>query len=219
MRTSMTATRPRGRRGSIQWIIAGIVLLAVSVLLGLVFRAQGSLHLFDRSPVNAKHVVLLGDSHFEYFDAAEMLNDKRIRNRGISGQTSREMLQRVDEIVKAGPRRVILLAGANDAHRGRTLEEYLVDMRELIGRLSYSAGGVVVLTIPPTTDRRFQDRIDAFNTGLRGLCQEKGVELVDLGAVLEQDGLLDPELTTDGVHLNVEGYRRIVPLLKPHIRG
>lgn len=215
----MAATRHRGRKSSMRWILWGVIILAVSVAIAWGFRSNTSMRLFDRLPLRNNDIVLLGDSHFEYFDAAEMLNDKRIRNRGISGQTSAEMLRRMDEIERAGPRMILLLAGANDAFQKRGTEAYLRDMEQLIARAKAAAKGVAVLSIPPTTDREFQPELDRYNAVLTRLCERLDVTYIDLRPALEKDGLLDPALTYDGLHLNTDGYRRIVPLIKPFLKA
>ncbi|MDQ3102022.1 MAG: GDSL-type esterase/lipase family protein [Bacteroidota bacterium] len=206
------------QKNSRTWITVGIVLLVIAVGIGLLFKKHPS-KLFDRLPVKNKDIVFFGDSHFELFEAAEMLNDRRIKMRGFSGRTSSELLTHVDEIVKGTPRLVFLIAGANDAFRGRGVDAYLNDMQQLIGRIKVQSTELIPVSIPPATDPQLQARITEFNNALELLCEERQLSFVDLDPVLMKNGTLDPALTFDEIHLNEDGYARIVPLLKPHIRA
>lgn len=207
----------RSRRRSIIWFSAAALFLIISVALAMVFLRDRPIRLFDRMPIRSNNIVFFGDSHIEFFDAAGMLNDRRIRNRGFSGETSRDLLPRAEEITRAGPQKVLLLAGANDVFQGRSMDQYLSDMRALIATIRARAGELIVITIPPSSNKAVQRRIDEFNGSLRDLCNDHDVRLIDLDPVLVQHGILDTALTEDGVHLNEEGYRRILPLLKPSL--
>lgn len=202
-----------------KFILAAIGFLLVSVTIGALFLKDRPVRLFDRLPVRSNDIVLFGDSHFEFFDAAEMLGNRRIRNKGYSGQTSRDMLHRIDDIVKARPKRVLLCAGANDAFHGRGAEAYRNDMRQLIERLKEGSEAQAVMAIPPTTDSILQERIKEFNLLIEQLCSNYQIPFIDISNELSRDGLLDPAFTVDGIHLNENGYRRILPLLKPFVNG
>jgi lysophospholipase L1-like esterase len=214
----MSTSRDRRRRRSISWIIAGLVLVPASVALGLLMQKDRPLHLLARMPIGQEHHVLFGDSHVELFDATEIPDDARLRLRGYSGLTAAELLPRAEAVVRASPRLIFLVAGANDAFRGHPPQHYRTDMARLMEKLSEADGRLVVLSIPPASDGRMQARIAALNAVQAGLCEEQGIQRIDLDPVLLRQGLLEPSLTTDGVHLNRAGYDRILPLLAPYLR-
>lgn len=205
----------RSRRRSIIWFVAALLFLVISVALALIFLRDRPIRLFDRMPIRSNDIVFFGDSHIEFFEAAELLNDRRIRNRGFSGETSEDLLVRAEEVTRGDPRKVVLLAGANDVFQGRSQDQYITDMRALIATITSRSGELIVITIPPSSDPLVQKKIEEFNSALQDLCRKNDVQLLDLDPLLLQNGTLDPELTTDGVHLNAAGYRRILPLLKP----
>ncbi len=207
----MTKSGKRSRT----WIIAGLSVLVLSVIIAAFSQTDKAQRLLDRTPVRSNDIILFGDSHIELFDASGSMNDRRIRNRGYSGETSQALLERTDDITRVGTRRVLLLAGANDAYRGRTRESFIQDMNSLIDILSPHTQEVVVISIPPSVDRSVQKTIDAFNTALQQVCAGRDIRYIDLDPVVKQNGVMDPELTNDGVHFNPEGYNRILPLLKP----
>jgi lysophospholipase L1-like esterase len=212
----MSTSRDRRRRRSISWIIAGLVLVPASVALGLLMQKDRPLHLLARMPIGQEHHVLFGDSHVELFDASVVPDGMRLR--GYSGLTAGELLPRAEAVVRASPRLIFLVAGANDAFRGHPPEHYRTDMARLMEKLSEADGRLVVLSIPPASDGRMQERITALNAVQAGLCEEQGIRRIDLDPVLLRQGLLEPSLTADGVHLNRAGYDRILPLLAPYLR-
>ena len=59
-----------------------------------------------------------------------------------------------------------------------------------------------------------QDGIDTMNKDLATLCRSRGVRFVDLDSALRKDGLIDPALTFDGLHLNAKGYLRMAATLR-----
>ena len=204
----------RRRIRSIGWFIAAATIFLVSIVIAIFILRDHPVRIFDHMPIRHNDIVLFGDSHIEYFDAAGMLNDRRIRNRGVAGENASDMLSRAPGITRGRPQKVILLAGANDAFQGREIEDYLRDMRSLIEKFRNNGGDLSVLSIPPTTNGQLQDRIDEFNKALVQLCEDRNVPFIDLDPVLKRNGLLDGTLTTDGVHLDRHGYERIVPLLR-----
>jgi len=173
--------------------------------------------LFLAMPRDSGDIVLLGDSHFELFPANELLGSARVRNRGLSGQTVRDLLGRAAHIAEGRPRMVVLLVGVNDIGQGRSEREYARDMDELMDAFGPGHTKLAVVSIPPNTDPGIQRKIMRFNDALRERCAERGVPFVDLDPHLLADEGLDPALSLDGRHLNGPGYLRLAEALRPLI--
>lgn len=177
-------------------------------------RARTKADLFQLIPVEAGDIVLLGDSHFEYFPIQELLDDLPVVNRGVSGETTAEIALRLGPILEAAPARVVLLAGANDIFQERSEDDLAAEMRGMVERCARAKVNVTVLSIPPNAMPAVQDRIDAANRRLAGVCAEHAVPYVDLDPVLRNGDLIDPALTFDGLHLNAAGYMRLANVLR-----
>ena len=73
----------------------------------------------------------------------------------------------------------------------------------------------VIPMVEERTDKVYNNEIIAkFNEALKGVCTEKNVPLINVSAALvNEKGTLPSELSTDGIHLNAKGLRRLVNYL------
>ncbi len=136
-------------------------------------------------------------------------------NAGVSGDTTAGGLRRVDVVLKARPRVVILELGANDGLRGLPPERTRDNLAQIIERLQ-AGGATVVLAgmrVPPNYGDRYAT---AFAAIFPDLARRYGLPLIPFFL----DGVAtDPALTQDdGIHPNGEGYRVIVDRIWPIIR-
>lgn len=175
--------------------------------------------IYSELPMDSNSIVLFGDSHFEYFPAAEFLQLPNIKNRGLSGQTAQDLIARSTDVVKAEPRIVVLCIGINDINLGRSLDDLAQDVEQLIDLLRSGSPRteLLVLSLPPSGRTATQAKLEAHNAWLRTTCAQRGIEFLDITTPLMKDGLLDPDRTYDGLHLNAQGYRILAELLRTHI--
>ncbi|MDQ8027340.1 MAG: GDSL-type esterase/lipase family protein [Brevundimonas sp.] len=170
-------------------------------------------------------VVFMGDSITEMWRIAqpELFTDG-IVNRGISGQTSAQMLVRfTPDVIALKPRVVHLMCGVNDVagNTGPTTPQDLLNAINAMVDLAQAHGIEVILgTLTPVTGLPWapavQDprgRVVAMNAEVRALAARRDMALADYFAVLADDGnALKSELTRDGVHPTGQGYREMRPL-------
>ena len=74
--------------------------------------------LFEELPVTSKDIIFLGNSITNGGEWAELLNNKHVKNRGISGDVCMGVYDRLDAILKGKPAKIFLLIGINDVSRG-----------------------------------------------------------------------------------------------------
>ena len=172
-------------------------------------------------PQNDRRVVYMGDSITELWGLADQpfFSGGRV-NRGISGQTTGQMLVRFQsDVVALHPKTVHILAGINDI-AGNEGPETLDDIRNnLIAMVTLAkANGIRVVLASITPAKKFPwkpalapvPRIAALNAWLKSYAAKTGLTYVDYNALLAApDGGMQPDLTFDGVHLNGAGYAKI----------
>ena len=90
--------------------------------------------LFEKLPVTSKDIVFLGNSITDGGEWNELLANPRVKNRGISGDRSSWMLDRLDPIVGGQPRKLFLLIGTNDLAAGVSPDEIVANVARLIDR-------------------------------------------------------------------------------------
>jgi lysophospholipase L1-like esterase len=175
-------------------------------------------------------VVLLGDSITEYWQHAKAApSDQSLVNRGISGQTSSQLLLRFPHDVTAlKPRAVHLLIGTNDiaGNGGPMSDEVIIgNVRAMIDIAQ--ANGITVLlgSIPPARSFPWAPeaapatRIVRLNRLLKDLAAKRGAVFLDYHAALvDTAGGMQARLANDGVHPNDEGYKAMMPTLALGLR-
>lgn len=175
---------------------------------------------------NEKRVVFLGDSITDSWKLAEYFPNQPYINRGISGQTTTQMLIRMrPDVIAHKPKVLVLLAGTNDisGNTGAVSNEFIQGNIESIVELAHKNGiNVILSSILPVSDynknnagnqiirtvQRPPDRILALNSWIKNYCIKAGLIYLDyFSATVDDKGFLKPELANDGLHPNSEGYK------------
>ena len=171
-------------------------------------------------------VVFMGDSITDGWKLAEYFPDKPYLNRGISGQTTPQMLIRFrPDVVALKPKVVVILAGTNDiaGNTGPMTLEMIEDNYASMAELAEANGiQVVFASVLPVhdynpqrkmTDRRPPDKILKLNEWLKDYCAQNGHTYLDyFSKMVDDKGFLKAELANDGLHPNAEGYKIMAPL-------
>lgn len=177
-------------------------------------------------------VVFMGDSITEMWRVAQpALFTGGVVNRGISGQTSAQMLVRfMPDVIALKPRVVHLMCGVNDVagNTGPTTPADLLNTINAMIDLARAHGITVVLgTLMPVTGLPWvpavQDprgRVMTLNAEVRALAERRELILADYFAVLADGaGALKAELTRDGVHPTGRGYAVMRPVVDAALKA
>jgi lysophospholipase L1-like esterase len=176
---------------------------------------------FKSVPAAPGRVVFLGDSITEMTDWGDWFPELRTMNRGIGGQAICDVALRLDTALIA-PKAISLMIGTNDLHglgKSSNIEDIADQMRALVQQIQHMAPSVP-LFINSITPRsiHFRDRIILLNQHYREIAEESGAIYVDLWpAFSDGDGAIRTELTTEGLHLSVAGYKLWTDILRPHL--
>jgi lysophospholipase L1-like esterase len=133
-------------------------------------------------------------------------------NLGVNGDTTGGMLGRLETAVAPiGPDYVIVWGGINDLFGGRSPPEVMENLRKIYARARELGIEPIACTLTSIIHRNpVVPRIMELNALIRAHCAENRTRLVDLfGAMSDESGLLLGEYSSDGVHLNAGGNRRI----------
>jgi len=177
---------------------------------------------YEHSPGD---VVFLGNSITAGTDWYELLQMPQARNRGISGDITFGVLQRLDEVIKGKPSKLFILIGINDISRNIPDSVIIANYAKIVRRVKAGSPKTKIFTesILPT-NRSFdkfknhynkEAHIAAVNQGIQKIASSEGATYIDLHPTFaDSAGNLDARLTYDGLHLNAEGYKRWAALLK-----
>jgi lysophospholipase L1-like esterase len=175
-------------------------------------------------------VVFLGASMMEFWgrDGSIFFPEKPYVNRGVSGQTTPQMLARFrQDVINLHPKVVVILGGGNDVagNTGPMTPEMTENNWQSMADLARENGiKVVFASLTPTTDFPWRkglhpaDKIRALNAWLQGFCASHGLVYLDFYSALTNDeGGMKAEYTVDGVHASVKGYEVMTPLAQAAI--
>jgi lysophospholipase L1-like esterase len=154
--------------------------------------------------------VLLGDSISLWFPVEQLESDRFWLNQGISGDTTGGILRRLHLLDETNPDEIHLMAGINDLRRGATDAEVLGNLRQIMRELRsrHPRARIRVYSILPTRYANLPAaRIQALNQQIAAIATSEGVQYHDLTHYFaDAEGKLRADLTTDGLHLNSQGY-------------
>ncbi len=177
-----------------------------------------------------RRVLFYGDSITDGWHLDQSFPGKNYVNRGISGQTTPQMLVRFhQDVIDLNPAVLVVLAGTNDL-AGNTGPETLQQIEEdfaTMAELSRAHGiRIVFSSVTPVSDyihpdmtvhRRPSD-ILALNTWLKQYCAANSLVYLDyFPAMADSTGSFRKELSGDGLHPNAAGYAVMAPLAQAAI--
>lgn len=165
--------------------------------------------------------VLMGDSISLWFPQELLPGRRTWLNQGISGENSEMMSRRLDALDGTQLETIFVMVGINDLIAGIPEKEVARNIEKSVQYLKqqHPAADIIVQSILPHGDERAtwegrdrllqlpNDRIQAVNTAIAKMAAEEGVHYLDLYPLFaDGEGALRPDLTTDGLHLNEQGY-------------
>jgi acyl-CoA thioesterase I len=175
-------------------------------------------------------VVFMGDSITQGWKLDESFPGKPYINRGISGQTSPQMLVRYrQDVIDLKPKVVIILAGTNDVAGNTgpmTPEETENNLASMADLATANGIRVVLCSVLPAFDFPWNPgqepapKIAALNNWIKAYAAQKGYVYVDYYAAMKDErGGLPPSLSKDGVHPLPAGYAVMAPLAEAGIEA
>ncbi|HLH09432.1 MAG TPA: SGNH/GDSL hydrolase family protein [Terriglobales bacterium] len=185
------------------------------------------------APKAGEHrVVFMGDSITDMWNLAQYFPGKPYVNRGISGQTTSQMLVRFrQDVIDLHPKVVVVLAGTNDIAGNTgpiTLEEIERNFQSMSDLAHANGIKLVLSSITPINNytlrsklffaERSPEKIVALNKWLKQYASEHGYMYLDyFTPMVDENGMLKKDLASDGLHPNDTGYKIMVPLAEKAI--
>ncbi|MCM1301733.1 MAG: GDSL-type esterase/lipase family protein [Alistipes senegalensis] len=173
---------------------------------------------YDQEGIPAGAVVFMGDSITEQGWWEMLFKHRSLVNRGIGGDNTFGMLDRLPDILEARPSKIFLMAGINDLTGGQSVDTIVANiarMADMIREAVPECELYIQSVLPVSTKRLAYDyikghnpKVAEINARLATLCADKArCTFVDLVPLLsDADGELRSDLTKDGIHLYPAGY-------------
>ncbi len=176
-------------------------------------------------------VVLMGNSITEFWQVIDptFFEGKPYINRGISGQTTPQMLLRFrQDVIALSPKVVVILAGINDIAENTgpiSLETTFGNIASMSELALANNIKVVLCSVLPAYDFPWRtgmkpaDKVIQLNGLIKRYAEKNKLVYIDyFSAMVDQRNGLDKKYTADEVHPNLVGYQVMAPLLEQGIQ-
>jgi lysophospholipase L1-like esterase len=182
-------------------------------------------------PNNGNRIVFIGDSITEFWERHDSIffSQNKYINRGISSQTSSQILERFqNDVIDLEPKWVIILAGINDIAENNgpiSIEDIMNNIVSMVEKALKNNIEVVLCSILPASDFYWNpkikpiEKIKQLNVLIEAYCLIEKIKFVDYYTPMVDENFgLDKKFTDDGVHPNLNGYLKMKTILESYLK-
>lgn len=163
-------------------------------------------------------IAFVGDSITNHGEWEAWFPDRHTHNLGVSGNTTDDLIERIDEVVELHPDAVALLIGTNDLGQRKSVEHLVRNIEYLLVTLRRGLPGtrMLVQSIMPRGPE-FAERVHDANRHLRQFAPSVNAQYLDLWPALAgpSGDEIAPEFSDDKLHLSPAGYEAWLSELRP----
>ena len=208
-----------------------IIILSVLLLISLViniylFIIKKNINLLD------ENIVFFGDSITSGYKIEEFYPKNNVINSGTSGDTTENLLERMEDVYKYNPSKVFILIGINDLNRGKSIDEILDNIQRIVNNIKTNRKytNIYIESVYPINRNVFEDKDYSFNNDisndtikelndrLSNLCKENSIQYVDVyNNLIDSEGNLKEDYTREGLHLTDLGYFKVTSSLSKYV--
>lgn len=186
--------------------------------------------LFEKLPDTGHEIVFLGNSITDGCNWSELFNDLRVKNRGISGDVTDGVLERLAEVTRLQPDKIFIMIGINDLARGKTEEYVLSNYRKILERIKTESEGskIYIQSILPVNSMfgKFKNHTNKtksvllINRRLRQMAMKFDAVYIDLFSLFAtKENKMNPKYSNDGLHLTGDGYLLWKSAVEKYVKG
>ena len=165
---------------------------------------------FEVLSMNEKFTtMMLGDSITDEGLWDELLNSDTIQNRGISGDTTDGVLERLNPMGK-NIEKVFIMIGVNDIMRGKSVDEIYSNYLKIIQFFKEKKIKIHIqstLYIGESRKADFNPKVEELNKRLEKYASENKITFINLNPIFATNKVLKKEFTFDDLHLNGSAYK------------
>lgn len=184
--------------------------------------------MFRELAITSKDIVFIGNSITNGAEWNELFPRKRVKNRGISGDTSEGVYDRLDPVVKGKPAKIFILIGINDISRGIEVKTIVQNMKRIVEKIQNESPKTKIYIqsiLPVNPDfgmfkgHKKPQLIKEINQQYQNIAKEYKVNYIDLYSYFLEEGTdkMNKNYTNDGLHLLGDGYLLWSEIIKPYL--
>ncbi|MGC9342908.1 MAG: GDSL-type esterase/lipase family protein [Bacteroidales bacterium] len=172
-------------------------------------------------------VIFLGDSLTEWGHWSNLFPGINVINEGIAGNTTSDIIKRIDLIEGKGASKLFLMIGINDLANGTPVPKILENYEIIIDRIKniFPETDIFLLSTLPMKFSKFRqeglsrENLEKLNKGIMRIAAKNRMSWIDMvPAFSDEKGNLLSRYTSDGLHLSIDGYLKWKDELNDYIR-
>lgn len=180
---------------------------------------------FNETKLTTSGIVMIGDSLTYGLNCNKFLNGVEVDNKGSDGNMAMGILSQLDSILEVGPHTICIMIGINDLLQGSLSMDVFRTYNIIVDKIVQKGIKPIIQSTlfisdfyPSVIDTKIiNNEVGCLNSLIRTMCESRSLTFVDLNRIIAPKGHLASELTSDGLHLNSDGYqvwsKAILPLL------
>ncbi len=165
---------------------------------------------FEMLEQNDKYkTVMIGDSITDGGLWNELLNNDLIQNRGIAGDTTDGVLDRLNSVNK-NLKQAFIMIGINDFFQEKSVDYVFSNYLKIIENLQQKGIKVYIqstLFVGESKPAKYNEKVEALNEKLKNYAKENDLTFIDLNKILAPNKTLKNEFSYDDLHLNGKAYK------------
>jgi len=156
-------------------------------------------------------IVMLGDSITAFVNWIELLSRYDVANRGVGGDTTVGIINRLSDIYELNPEICFIMVGINDLRIGLSVSKVFMNYTEILKELKNKGITPIIQSTLYVSETHpnwslINNKVDDLNKMLKEYAFKEGIMFIDVNNVLSRGGALDSIYTYDGTHLLCNGY-------------
>jgi lysophospholipase L1-like esterase len=166
-------------------------------------------------------IVMIGDSITDGAEWNELFPNISIANRGIGGDTTAGVLNRMESIYSTNAKKAFIMLGVNDLGRNISVDEVFSKYEKIVFQLKQHGITPYIQSVLFLGDKYADKNKDVLklNLKLQELSEKENVVFIDLNKVLSENGKLKKSVSSkDDIHLNGEGFFEWKNSIKKYIQ-
>lgn len=184
--------------------------------------------LFESLSVTSDDILFVGNSITDGAEWFELFGNPKVKNRGISGDTTYGVYDRISTLLKGYPKKIFLLIGINNVPQGESADTIAYGIHKIVDKIKLESPTTRIYlqsVLPVNPDlNMFQghtsrwEMIPDINKAIEKVAKREGVKYIDLYShFVNSEGKMDVKYTNDGLHLLGQGYLLWRDIVKPYV--
>ena len=185
---------------------------------------KGRVKNYSILPDSKGEIIFLGNRFIEEANWSELLENPKVKNRGIAGDNAEGILKRLDEVLSSKPAKIFMLLGLDELRSGKNADDIIKAYQKIIDKTQKDSPKTKVYIHSLSPIRYDQTKIPVknediivLNGQLEKLAEKNKATFIDIFSAFVGDQKtqeLKPEYTNNGIHLNAQAYIRWKALLE-----